>query len=108
MSNSRSSSSNNGSDSSKYNTELPPVASNRHYDTRSSAQIVSEEIITPYENDPNLVFEDLADFLRLSKIKMDNAGKLKFIAAIVKAYNLSDTCKAVINVQCVSKFGGGL
>ena len=108
MSNSKSSSYDNGSDSSKYNTELPPVASNDRYDTRSSTQIVHDEIITPYEENPNLVFEDLSDFLRLSKIKMDNAGKLKFIAAVVKNYNLSNTCKAAINVQCVAKFGGGL
>ena len=94
--------------SSNCNTDATPVVSNSHYDTRSCTQIVLDEIITPYENDPSLVFEDLADFLRLSKIKMDNAEKLKFIAAVVKAYNLSSTCKVAINAQCVSTFGGGL
>ena len=107
MSNSRSSS-HIGSDFNHYNTETPHVAIIRRYDNRTSPQIVRDEIITPYENNPNLVFDDLSDFLRLSKIKMDNAEKLKFIAAIVKAYNLSDTCKAAINAQCITKFGGSI
>ena len=108
MSQSQSSSYNFGSDSSDYSTEALHVAPENRYDTRSNRQIVRDELITPYENNPSLVFDDLADFLRLGKIKMSNAEKLKFLAAVVKAYNLSDKCKASINAQCIAKFGGGI
>ena len=97
-----------GSDSSNYNTDTTHVVSNHRYDTRISPQIVSEEIITPYENDPSLVLADIEDMMRFGKIKMGKDEKLKFIAAVVKTYNLSDKCKDAINVQCVAKFGGGI
>ena len=104
----KSTSNNFGSDSPNYSTEAPQVVSSFRYDTRTSPQIVRDEIIAPYENDPSLVFDDLADFLRLGKIRMSNAEKLKFLAAVVKAYNLSDKCKAAINAKCLVKFGGSI